>query len=168
MSPVISGGNAKITKSSKSNFSGLRGRMEVGVDALDRYGFVGCAWHFLGCFASACTYVHALENFWSKMANLAATCPRAWLVGATPFGSGLIWKICQDANYLANAPYYVLIRPLDRILWFGENSSQRIILGQKFCFLLSFGKNEVFCPKMILEELFSPHHKMSSRCRIEA
>ena len=58
------GGEGKVTFfkwSNRHNF-GLRGRMEVWVGALGRYAILGCAWDFLGCFASACTYVHAFEK----------------------------------------------------------------------------------------------------------
>ena len=110
------GGNAKITQISKSNFSGLRGRMEVGVGAFERYGVLGCAWGTWSVFQALAHIRHAFENFWSKMAKILAQWTRVCLVGATPFRSGPTPKMCQAANYLANAPYYALIRPLDRIL----------------------------------------------------
>ena len=110
------GGKDRKPKPSKFNISGLRDRMEVGVGALDRYGSVGCAWGVWSVNKRLHTPGTALENFWSKMAKKRTQWTGVCLVGATPFRSGPTPKMCQAANYLANAPYYALIRPLDRIL----------------------------------------------------
>ena len=40
--------------------------MEVWVGALGRYAILGCACNLLGCFASTCAHMHALEKKYAK------------------------------------------------------------------------------------------------------
>ena len=104
MAPVISGGgNAKITQISKSNFSGLRGRMEVGVGAFERYGVLGCTWGTWSVFQALAHIRYAFENFGQKMGKIGGQWTRVCLVGTTPFRSGPTPKCSYDANYLSNA-----------------------------------------------------------------
>ena len=93
MAPVISGGgNAKITQISKSNFSGLRGRMEVGVGAFERYGVLGCTW---SVFQALAHIRHAFENFWSKMAFFGQ------VVYSVPFGCNTLSGRPRPKNVFA-------------------------------------------------------------------
>ena len=94
----------KFPKPSKFNISRLRDRMKVGVGAFERYGVVGCAWGTWSVFQALAHIRHAFENFWSKMAKILSQWTGVCLVGATPFRSGPTPKMCQAANYLANAP----------------------------------------------------------------
>ena len=78
--------------------------MGVRVGAFERYVLLVCAWGAWSVFQALAHIRYAFENFWSKMAKKLAQWTGVCLVGTTPFRSELTPKMCQAANYLANAP----------------------------------------------------------------
>ena len=138
-------GDAKLTQTLKIDISGLRRRMEVGVGALERSWpkkRFSSAW---GVFQALAHSRHALEKMLPKMAILVPQWTGVCLVGAPHFRSGPTPKFCQFANYLAIAPYYTPIRPLDPILWLDENGSHN-----RFCPKLAYsGKTPQNCSSEI-------------------
>ena len=124
MAPVLTGGGeCQARPKFKNQF------LEIERSGGGRSGCVGkvlpqkrfsSAW---GVFQALAHNRHALEKMLPKMAILGQEWTGVCLVGAPHFRSGPTPKFCQVANSLSIAPYYTSIRPLDRILWLGENRS---------------------------------------------